>query len=80
MKSLGVKKGDRVTIYMPMIPETLMQCLLIQNWRNSLGCFELSQLVLEDSDCKSDIVSLRMRRGEQKRFLRKIQMKQFHLG
>ena len=30
LKSKGIKKGDRITIYMPMIPEALLQCWLVQ--------------------------------------------------
>ena len=26
LKSLGVEKGDRVIIYMPMVPETVLRC------------------------------------------------------
>ncbi|GIR05881.1 MAG: hypothetical protein CM15mP16_12580 [Candidatus Pelagibacterales bacterium] len=39
MKSLGVKKGDRVTIYMPMIPEAAYAMLAYKDWCNSLSCF-----------------------------------------
>ena len=33
LKSLGVKKGDRVTIYLPMVPELVIAMLgLCKNW------------------------------------------------
>jgi acetyl-CoA synthetase len=40
LKSIGIKKGDRVTIYMPMIPEaSSCYACMYQNWSNSFGCF-----------------------------------------
>jgi acetyl-CoA synthetase len=52
MKSIGISKGDVVTIYMPMIPELPMVMLActrsifpeyvftnVQNWCHSFSCF-----------------------------------------
>ena len=42
LKELGVKKGDRITIYMPMIPEAayaMLACTLIKVGRDSFSCF-----------------------------------------
>ncbi|GIT21658.1 MAG: hypothetical protein CM1200mP40_13400 [Gammaproteobacteria bacterium] len=35
LKTKGVEKGDRVIIYMPMIPETVVACWLGPNWCDS---------------------------------------------
>ena len=44
LKALGVRKGDRVTIYMPMIPETAVAMLAGAQWRgaSSVGVFRPS--------------------------------------
>ena len=60
MKSLGVKKGDRVTIYMPMIPEAayaMLACTRIGAIHSVVfGGFSPDSLAGRISDCKSDIV------------------------
>ncbi len=58
LKSLGVKKGDRVCIYMPMIPETvfsMLACARIGAIHSVVfGGFSSSALAgrIQDSDCK----------------------------
>ena len=60
MKSLGVKKGDRVTIYMPMIPEAAYAMLASTRigaiHSVVFGGFSPDSLAGRISDCKSDIV------------------------
>ena len=60
MKTLGVKKGDRVTIYMPMIPEAayaMLACTRIGAIHSVVfGGFSPDSLAGRISDCKSDIV------------------------
>ncbi len=58
--SRGVKKGDRVTIYMPMIPETafaMLACARIGAIHSVVfGGFSPDSLVGRIQDCRSDIV------------------------
>ena len=60
LKSLGVKKGDRVTIYMPMIPEAayaMLACARIGAIHSVVfGGFSPDALAGRISDCKSDII------------------------
>ena len=59
MKSLGVKKGDRVTIYMPMIPEAayaMLACTRIGAIHQLFWRLFTRLLAGRISDCKSDIV------------------------
>jgi acetyl-CoA synthetase len=60
LKSHGVKKGDRVTIYMPMIPETafaMLACARIGAIHSVVfGGFSPESLMGRIQDCKSDIV------------------------
>ena len=60
MKSLGVKKGDRVTIYMPMIPETayaMLACTRIGAVHSVVfGGFSPDSLAGRILDCESDFV------------------------
>ena len=60
LKNLGVKKGDRVTIYMPMIPEAayaMLACTRIGAIHSVVfGGFSPDSLAGRISDCKSDIV------------------------
>lgn len=60
LKSLGVKKGDRVTIYMPMIPEAtfaMLACARIGAVHSVLfGGFSPDALVDRIDDCESDFV------------------------
>ena len=60
LKNLGVKKGDRVTIYMPMIPEaaySMLACTRIGAIHSVVfGGFSPDSLAGRISDCKSDIV------------------------
>ena len=37
LKAQGVKKGDRVTIYLPMIPEAAYAMLACAHWRDPFG-------------------------------------------
>jgi acetyl-CoA synthetase len=60
MKSLGIKKGDRVTIYMPMIPETIyamLACTRIGAVHSLVfGGFSPDSLVDRIDGCESDFV------------------------
>ena len=60
LKSLGVKKGDRVTIYMPMIPEAayaMLACARIGAVHSVVfGGFSPEALAGRINDCDSDIV------------------------
>jgi acetyl-CoA synthetase len=60
LKARGVKKGDRVTIYMPMIPEaaiSMLACARIGAIHSVVfGGFSPDSLAGRISDCKSDIV------------------------
>ena len=60
MKSLGVKKGDRVTIYMPMVPEAaaaMLACARIGAIHSVVfGGFSPDSLVGRIQDCDSNLV------------------------
>ncbi|TGR94358.1 acetyl-coenzyme A synthetase, partial [bacterium M00.F.Ca.ET.191.01.1.1] len=60
LKKQGVKKGDRVTIYMPMIPETayaMLACTRIGAIHSVVfGGFSPDALAGRIDDCKSTIV------------------------
>jgi len=60
MKSRGVKKGDRVTIYMPMIPETafaMLACARIGAIHSVVfGGFSPESLVVRIRDCGSNVL------------------------
>ncbi|HEV2264137.1 MAG TPA: acetate--CoA ligase [Stellaceae bacterium] len=60
LKSLGVKKGDRVTIYMPMIPEAafaMLACARIGAVHSVVfGGFSPESLVGRIKDCRSTII------------------------
>jgi acetyl-CoA synthetase len=60
MKSLGVKKGDRVTIYMPMIPEaaiSMLACARIGAIHSVVfGGFSPDSLANRIQDCDSNLV------------------------
>ena len=60
LKSLGVKKGDRVTIYMPMIPEAayaMLACARIGAVHSVVfGGFSPDALAGRINDCKSNFV------------------------
>ena len=60
LKNLGVKKGDRVTIYMPMIPEAafaMLACARIGAVHSVVfGGFSPESLVGRIKDCRSTIV------------------------
>ena len=60
LKSLGVNKGDRVTIYMPMIPEAayaMLACARIGAVHSVVfGGFSPEALAGRINDCDSDIV------------------------
>ena len=60
MKDLGVKKGDRVTIYMPMIPEAayaMLACARIGAIHSVVfGGFSPDSLAGRILDCESDFV------------------------
>ena len=47
MKNLGIKKGDRVGIYMPMVPEAIIS-IYSPFWRSSLKSSS-SLLILSSS-------------------------------
>jgi acetyl-CoA synthetase len=60
LKSLGVKKGDRVTIYMPMIPEAafaMLACARIGAVHSVVfGGFSPESLVGRIKDCRSTVI------------------------
>jgi acetyl-CoA synthetase len=60
LKSRGVKKGDRVTIYMPMIPEAvfaMLACARIGAIHSVVfGGFSPESLMGRIQDCKSDVL------------------------
>ena len=60
LKTLGVKKGDRVTIYMPMIPETtyaMLACARIGAIHSVVfGGFSPDSLAGRIEDCRSNFV------------------------
>jgi len=60
MKSRGVKKGDRVTIYMPMIPETafaMLACARIGAIHSVVfGGFSPESLAVRIRDCDSNVL------------------------
>ena len=60
LKSLGVKKGDRVTIYMPMIPEAavaMLACARIGAVHSIVfGGFSSEALAGRIADCQSEVV------------------------
>ena len=60
LKSIGVKKGDRVTIYMPMIPEaavSMLACARIGAIHSVVfGGFSPDALAGRIIDCKSNVV------------------------
>jgi acetyl-CoA synthetase len=60
LKARGVRKGDRVTIYMPMIPEAvfaMLACARIGAVHSVVfGGFSPDSLIGRIQDCKSDVV------------------------
>jgi acetyl-CoA synthetase len=60
LKARGVKKGDRITIYMPMIPEaaiSMLACARIGAIHSVVfGGFSPDSLAGRISDCKSDCI------------------------
>ena len=60
LKELGVKKGDRVTIYLPMIPEAayaMLACARIGAIHSVVfGGFSPDSLAQRIKDCKSNVV------------------------
>ena len=60
LKARGVKKGDRVTIYMPMIPEAtiaILACARIGAIHSVIfGGFSPDSIAGRIEDCKSDVV------------------------
>ena len=60
LKSLGAKKGDRITIYMPMIPEAayaMLACARIGAIHSVVfGGFSPDSLAGRISDCRSNLV------------------------
>jgi acetyl-CoA synthetase len=60
LKSLGVRKGDRITIYMPMIPETavaMLACARIGAVHSVVfGGFSPESLAGRIADCSSNVV------------------------
>ncbi len=60
LKERGVKKGDRVTIYMPMVPEAvyaMLACARIGAVHSVVfGGFSPTSLIDRINDCKSDII------------------------
>ena len=60
LKQLGVKKGDRVTIYLTMIPElayTMLACARIGAVHSIIfGGFSSESIAGRINDCKSDYI------------------------
>ena len=60
LKDLGVKKGDRVTIYLTMVPElayTMLACARIGAVHSIIfGGFSSDSIAGRINDCKSDYV------------------------
>ncbi len=60
LKSLGVKKGDRITIYMPMVPEAayaMLSCARIGAIHSVIfGGFSSDSIRGRIEDCRSDFV------------------------
>ncbi len=60
LKEIGVKKGDRVTIYMPMVPQavySMLACARIGAVHSVVfGGFSADSLAGRISDCKSEFV------------------------
>ncbi len=60
LKARGVKKGDRVTIYMPMVPQAvyaMLACARIGAVHSVVfGGFSPTSLIDRIQDCKSDVV------------------------
>ena len=60
LKSLGVKKGDRVTIYMPMVPEAafaMLACARIGAVHSVIfGGFSPDSIKSRIEDCQSEVV------------------------
>jgi acetyl-CoA synthetase len=60
LKSLGAKKGDRITIYLPMIPEAavaMLACARIGAIHSVVfGGFSAESLIGRISDCQSSLV------------------------
>src|SRR5690606_38757488 len=60
LKSLGIKKGDRVTIYMPMIPEAavaMLACARLGAPHSvSFGGFSSQAIADRVQDAKSDVI------------------------
>ncbi|MDP6099302.1 MAG: AMP-binding protein, partial [Candidatus Thalassarchaeaceae archaeon] len=60
MRANGVGKGDRVTVYMPMIPElafTLLACARIGAIHSVVfGGFSAESLAQRIVDCTSDVI------------------------
>ncbi len=63
LKSLGAKRGDRITIYMPMIPEAafaMLACARIGAVHSVVfGGFSPDSLAGRIQDCDSNIVITR---------------------
>ncbi|HKM62889.1 MAG TPA: acetate--CoA ligase [Acidisphaera sp.] len=76
LKSLGVKKGDRVTIYLPMVPEiavAMLACARIGAIHSVVfGGFSPDSLANRIVDCKSDIL---ITADEGRRAGRKVELK-----
>lgn len=60
LKKIGVKKGDRVTIYMPMIPElafAMLACTRIGAIHSIVfGGFSANSIAGRIDDCKSEFI------------------------
>ena len=77
LKSLGIKKGDRVTIYLTMIPElayTMLACARIGAIHSIIfGGFSPDSIATRINDCESDgLTETRVFRGSKIIPLKKI--------
>jgi acetyl-CoA synthetase len=78
LKSKGIKKGDRVAIYLPMVPElpvAMLACARLGAIHSVIfGGFSADSISdrVNDSDCKLIITSNTSRRGGKKISLKKI--------
>jgi acetyl-CoA synthetase len=71
----GIAKGDRVCIYLPMIPELAVSILACANWSIPLFCgFSASAVAsrIIDSECKMVITSDGGYRGNKTIALKKL--------
>ena len=79
LKSLGVQKGDRVTIYLTMIPELayiMLACARIGAVHSIIfGGFSPDSIATRITDCESEYLKLQMKNEQEDSYLKKVQMR-----